>query len=323
VPGTLFSAIFGVGLALTIGRLDSRIYTRADLESLLQRRCAGEIPSDQPRKRRRKRRSRAPALAYTRAIEAIVTETLLLSLPRSRVIVAAPSEANPQAAKIVDDFAEALARVVPRVLLIDLDFSRRPARRSLLQRALRRPTPAARPDIFDVLAGRRTPQEVMERRGAPGPWVIPLNRPISDDPFSLLASGRLRRLLHELEDSFDAIVIGGPPMSDVHEAQIIATYADAALLFVRSAASRTASVLSACAAASGALGLHSGTTRPRLWVALSDSPSKTRRPAPLGVASGLRLHGQADYTEPEDEIRFPIRSGSIPSLKPDARGSFS
>ena len=318
-PGTLFSALFAVSLVLTLGRLDRRVYTREDLEELLQRKCSGEIPPDGSGKRG----ARKPAFAYNRAIEAVVTETLLLCLPRPRIVVVAPSEANPKAPRLADDFAAALARVVPRVLLIDLDFSRRPARLSMLQRARRQKAAPPRPDIFDVLAGRRTPQEAMERRSARSHTIIPLSSPVSDDPFSLLASGRLRRLLQDLQDQFDEIVISGPPLSNVHEAQIISTHADAALLLVTSAASRDTSILAACAAASRAVGFNSGTTRPRLWVALVEARSKFRQIDPLAIAPSLRPHGQAELTEPEDEIRLPIRSGPIASLKADARGSLS
>jgi Mrp family chromosome partitioning ATPase/capsular polysaccharide biosynthesis protein len=316
-PGALFSALFGIGLAITIGRLDKRIYTREQLEALVRRRCAGEVPPASSSGFKLKKAARAAQPAYARAIEALVTQTLLLPSPRPKFVLLAPSEADPNEGQIVADFAAAAARVTPRVLLVDLDISRVEPRVPLLQRVLGRGPEGQRHDVFDVLAGRRTFEEAVERKGERGYFLLPLRSPVLDDPFSLLASDRLSQLFDALSTAFDLILISGPPMAGMHETQIISAFADAAVLFVRSGATREPAVLEAVAAADQSLGQSTVSGRARLWPALVEARARVHPPGLLSIAAGLAQRGSTERSVPA--ANASARNTPNPKSPPEAK----
>lgn len=57
--------------------------------------------------------------------------------------------------------------------------------------------------------------------------------PISPNPSELLASSRMRKVLHILKQEYDFIIFDVPPVSTVTDAQLIASQVDGALLVVR------------------------------------------------------------------------------------------
>ncbi|MFW7363538.1 CpsD/CapB family tyrosine-protein kinase [Vagococcus fluvialis] len=57
--------------------------------------------------------------------------------------------------------------------------------------------------------------------------------PISPNPSELLASSRMRKVLHILKQEYDFIIFDVPPVGTVTDAQLIASQVDGALLVVR------------------------------------------------------------------------------------------
>ncbi len=57
--------------------------------------------------------------------------------------------------------------------------------------------------------------------------------PISPNPSELLASSRMRKVLHILKQEYDFIIFDVPPVSTVTDAQLIASQVDGALLVIR------------------------------------------------------------------------------------------
>jgi Mrp family chromosome partitioning ATPase/capsular polysaccharide biosynthesis protein len=265
-PGVLFSALVGVGLAAVLGRLDKRIHSREQFEYLLGRECAGEIPLPV------KRGARNGQLAYTRALEALVTKTVLLPAARARAILIAASDAKASDAFFARDFAEAAARTLPRVLLIDLDISRAPITTHLFRRMLGRTEKAQGPDILDVVAGRHGVEDAIKRDAGRSLWVLPLRRPIVDDTFAQFSSDRLRMLLEGLRRSFSLVVIEGPPMGAMHEACFLASLADAALIYARCGASLEPEAIAGFEAAEATPGRVLLDGRRRVWAALTAAP---------------------------------------------------
>ena len=63
-------------------------------------------------------------------------------------------------------------------------------------------------------------------------YLLP-SGPIPPNPAELLASARMSKLMHELEDYFDIIIYDAPPVTSVTDPQIIASKVDGVVLVVR------------------------------------------------------------------------------------------
>ncbi len=79
VPAIIFSIIFGLALALVMGALDSRIYRPSDLTDRLKFSGTVAIPVRRSGFNGRFRSTGAPSVGYLRAINSVVTSTLLLA----------------------------------------------------------------------------------------------------------------------------------------------------------------------------------------------------------------------------------------------------
>ena len=187
IPATTLSAVFGVALALLLGGLDRRIHLPSDLIESFSFANAGASP---PRRRRFLssvvRRGAVVTAGYLRAIDLIVTRTLLLQRVQSRTVLITTCEHDQEASEIALDFASAAARMGRRVLLIDMDAVRR-------SRRTRGDRKDQRPNIFDVLAGRCPPAAAIQSLAGFGLDYVP-GRDVADiDTLPLVARGRLKQ----------------------------------------------------------------------------------------------------------------------------------
>jgi len=125
--------------------------------------------------------------------------------------------------------ATALARAGRRVVVVDAD--------------LRRPRLAAYLGVdsscglSDVLAGRAEAPDVWQRRGTRELYVLPAG-PVPSNPADLLRSARMARLVGQLRDEFDAVVVDTPPALSCADAAAVASLADGAVVVVRAGRTR-------------------------------------------------------------------------------------
>ena len=66
----------------------------------------------------------------------------------------------------------------------------------------------------------------------PNLWSVPAG-PLPPNPADLLQSERFRKLIHELRDRFDRVVIDSPPLVAVTDSAIISTLVDGVVFVVR------------------------------------------------------------------------------------------
>lgn len=85
--------------------------------------------------------------------------------------------------------------------------------------------------LSNYLCGESTVDEIV-RPVAENYFIIP-SGPILPNPSELLGSPRLAKLIAELREQYDYIVIDAPPIGLITDAQLIAPYADATLYIVR------------------------------------------------------------------------------------------
>jgi polysaccharide biosynthesis transport protein len=290
VPATLFSAVFGVALALVLGAIDKRICFPSDLREAFDVPCAGATPARPRRVFPRFAGASAPDIGYLRAIDDIVTASFLLQRVQRRVVLVTTSEENDEASEFALDMAAATARMRQRVLLVDLDP--KPPQHSLFAR--RKASSGA--DVFDVLDGRCAASAAIQNLSETNLDYLPARHDSAADVLPLIACGRLKRLIVQLRGSYDWIIVRGPPVG-VSATRLIAQAVDVTILLTRSNASRFPSVQDALDRLTSSMTIDAlGDVSPQILTVLTEVPRanlpaafQDRRMAkrPVSLSQGL------------------------------------
>jgi Mrp family chromosome partitioning ATPase/capsular polysaccharide biosynthesis protein len=227
LPAPIIFSIAGCFLALARERLDRGIRSQYELSSALGIPCLGLVPqlSRMGRHSTYKYLLRQPFGAYSEAMRSLVAALqLMLPHPPAKVILtssAVPGEGKTTLAVSLAIYVTLLQR---RTLLVDLDF-----RRPSILHALRA---RARRGVADVLLSDVPPAEVIQRIPRLGLDYLAMKRCMVD-PVLLFADGRLPRLLRQLRDAYDCIIIDGPPLLGITESRLLAGLADKVLFLVK------------------------------------------------------------------------------------------
>lgn len=83
--------------------------------------------------------------------------------------------------------------------------------------------------LSDFLAGRCQGKDILLPTEQPNAWRIPAGR-MTADPIRLLDSERLERMLQELTERFDVVLLEAPPAGILADATTLAKHCDAAIL---------------------------------------------------------------------------------------------
>jgi Mrp family chromosome partitioning ATPase len=316
IPAVLFSAIFGVALALALGALDKRIYLPSDLKDNFAFPYAGAVPA-QPRGVFSKTGAPSSSAGYLRAIDAVVTESLLLQKVQRRVILITTAEADDSVFEFASSVASAAARMRQRVLLVDLDTT--PARHRLFGR--RKPSPG--PSVFDVLAGRCPASVAIQSVPATDLDYMSGGPDSGVDLLSLIACGRLKQLLAQLRTGYDWIILRGPPVIGVSATRLIAAAVDATILLIRSKSSRFPAVRDALDLLASSTPLDAfAHISPRIVTVLTDAPKSSVPAAFWDRKAPKRPDAQVDPAPSAAGLPSEARlQKSADALKPDSANS--
>jgi protein-tyrosine kinase len=111
-----------------------------------------------------------------------------------------------------------------RVLLIDADL-----RAPTLHKTLGAPLT---PGLADYLQGGCSESEVIQRGTTDGLFFIPAGKHVTH-PAELIASNKFKRLLDNVSDLFDWVILDSPPTVPVSDASVLAHMCDGVLFVVR------------------------------------------------------------------------------------------
>ena len=126
---------------------------------------------------------------------------------------------------IVSNLAIALAQAGKRVVLVDCDL-RRPSVHRMFKSVEREP------GLTNVLAAMGAElSDAVQQTEMEGVSVVPCG-PMPPNPAELLSSPRMKRLLAELAQQYDVVLVDSPPMLVVADGSIIAAQVDLVIVVV-------------------------------------------------------------------------------------------
>lgn len=220
--------LVGAGLALLRDRLDGRMRSIEEIQTVIGLPILGVVPAMTGRKTAIARAMavhldpRSPVAEAYRTIRTAVYfgsngaafKTLLITSPE-------PGDGKTTSAS---NLAIAIAQTGRSVLLLDADF--------------RKPTQHKNLDIKDsvglssVLAGREPLERAIQRTGVEGLDILPCG-PIPANPSEILNSREFGELVDSLAGRYDHIVLDSPPVNAVTDARILGAVCDATILVLR------------------------------------------------------------------------------------------
>lgn len=236
----------GCLLALSVDLRDQRIRGLIDLERTLHPYgvpVLGQLPLLPPdtrigignaRAQRRQRdlyAHRFPQSLMAERCRGIRTSIAFVrgSTPAKTLMVTSPSSSEGKSATAMN-VALSFCQSGKRVLLIDADL-RRPRLHHVFEAAL----PHEARGLATVLAGLSTFDEAVAQVPEEAPenlWLLPCGA-VPEHPAELLEAGGFRRLLADLADQFDVIIVDTPPVLPVADALIMAPQVDGVVIVGR------------------------------------------------------------------------------------------
>jgi uncharacterized protein involved in exopolysaccharide biosynthesis/Mrp family chromosome partitioning ATPase len=227
VPALIVFAIGGSWLAVVLEQLDRGLRSEQETSDALGISCIGLVPM-LPRKnaiRPYHHLLTEPFSAYAEAIRSAVAALGLAGATRSSKVIlissSVPGEGKTTLARSVAAYLGVLGR---RVLLIDLDF--------------RKGSPIGEFDdtaeraIVDLPLLNRPPAELIRHIAEAGLDYLPMAdyRP---DPLALFACEQMPRLVRQLRERYDCVIVDGPPVLGSVEARLLPSIADKLLFVVK------------------------------------------------------------------------------------------
>lgn len=223
--GLALGLILGVGLALLRDLLDNTVKDKERIEQITGVGLVGSIPLD-------KERRNQPAISFENDNSAIAeafrklrTNLQFLNVDNPpRVIVVSSSAPSEGKSTTAINIALALAEANHNVVLVDGD--------------MRRPSLAKYLDLVgsvgfsSVLSGGASLDEVLQHTRYPRLTVLAAG-PIPPNPSELLGSQAAKKILRDLRERFDYVIIDTSPLLAVTDGAILATDADGTLLIAR------------------------------------------------------------------------------------------
>lgn len=223
--GLAMGVLFGLGAALLRDLLDNSIKDRQHLEEIAGAGTVGAIPFDKVRRSNVAIAFDADNSAIAEAFRKLRTNLQFLAVDcRPRVIVLTSSLPSEGKSTTAINIALALAEGDQNVVLVDGD--------------MRRPTLAKYLDVVGtvgfstVLSGHACLDEALQKTRFPGLSVL-TSGVVPPNPSELLGSQSAKKLLGELRERFDYVIVDSTPLLAVTDAAILSASADGVLIMAR------------------------------------------------------------------------------------------
>jgi tyrosine-protein kinase len=234
--GLLLGLVLGLGLALLIERLDRRVKTADELQSVFDYPLLGSVPESSTIAAFANLGGSQPGLLATSDIESLqLVRAHLRSLHGERpvrTVLVTSAATNEGKATIAVNLAAAIGMSGSRVLLLDANM-----RRSSLLGGSADGEAEARPALPDLLRrklslshGTRPIWVQPEGQRVVGPETVPGGLAGPAEAVALLESSTMRRLLEEARNSYDLTLINAPSLTEVPDAFPLLPEVDAVIV---------------------------------------------------------------------------------------------
>jgi len=236
----ILGLLLGFALALLRERLDTSVKSVEQLDELAGAPSLAAIAFDATAKKSPLLLRGSSHSARAEALRQLRTNLQFVDVdsPR-RVVVVTSAVPNEGKSSTATNLAITMAEAESRVLLLEGDLRRPRAAEYLgLEGAV---------GLTNVLVGQADIEEALQPWGDGRLSVLPSGS-IPPNPSELLASAGMERLLAQMRERFDVIVIDSPPLLPVTDGAVLAVRADGALLVVRHGVTTTGQVSAAVAA---------------------------------------------------------------------------
>jgi len=183
---------------------------------------------------------KTPGAAISEAYRALRTAVLLSTAEQPpQVVLITSSQPSEGKTSTALNLAATLAQKGSRVLLVDADL-RRPG----LARALELPNKRG---LSGILSGAHEYEDSLLQRvpGLDNLYLLPTG-PRPPNPAELLCSMKMERLIRQLRENFDHVIIDSPPILPLTDATILSIVVDGIIMIVECEATSRAALNRAC-----------------------------------------------------------------------------
>ena len=232
IAGLLLGLAVGLIAAFLREALDTTVKDTDDLESTLHLTGLGVIPFDADTPSHPLAVGADSKVNRGEAFRQLRTNLQFIQVDRQpRSILVTSSIAGEGKTTTAANIAISLAQVGVDVIVVEGDL-RRPRLCGYLglENAV---------GLTSVLVGWAELDDVLQHWGPEGTTLRVLGSgPLPPNPSELLATDQMRRLLHDLEDAADVVIIDGPPLLPVADSAVLAAAASGTLVVVRQGKTR-------------------------------------------------------------------------------------
>ncbi len=220
-----FGLLLGIGLAVLRDLLDNTVKDRETLEEIAGAGIVGSIPLDKERRKQPAVSFDTDNSAIAEAFRKLRTNLQFLAVDNPpRVIVITSSTPSEGKSTTSINLALALAESEHNVVLVDGDL-RRPSLHKYLDLI-------GTVGFSTVLSGGASLGEALQKTRYPGLTVLTAGTS-PPNPSELLGSLASKRLLGELRQAFDYVIVDSSPLLAVTDAALLSAGADGVLLVAR------------------------------------------------------------------------------------------
>lgn len=223
--GMLTGLIAGYGAALLRNTLDTSVKTTEELNQVTGAPSLGVIANDPAVPKHPLIVHEHPNSPRAEAFRKLRTNLQYVDVDRPRKVIVVTS-AVPEEGKTTTmcNVAIALAQAGVKVVVVETDLRRPRAADYLgLEGAV---------GVTTVLAGKVSLTEALQPWG-PGLLDVLPSGPTPPNPSELLSSRQMRRVIGELHDRYEVVLLDAPPLLPVTDSAILGAECDGALLVVR------------------------------------------------------------------------------------------
>jgi len=221
--------MLGGGLALLRDWVDQRLRTAEEISIVLGVPILGAVPSMSRRQSIVARGQKVHRDSNSRAAEAYRTirTAVFFGVPKGEaktILVTSPAAADGKTT-LVSNLGIALAQAGQKTLILDADF-RKPMQHKIFE------VNHEEIGLSSVLAGTTTLEEAIQPTKIQGLQLLTCG-PDVPNPSEILNSKSFAKLLEDLSNMYDRVIIDSPPVMPVTDAQILAAVSDITLLVMR------------------------------------------------------------------------------------------